>query len=358
MVYNFGAGPAMLPQAVMQRARDEFLDWNGTGMSVMEISHRSPAFMDLAENAEAGLRELYALPNDYRVLFLAGGASAQFAMVPMNLLEEKNTADYLLTGHWSVKAMKEAQRFCDVHVAVSSAANGFTSIPDPASWELSSDSAYVFLTLNETIEGVEFQSIPECGAVPLVADLTSTILSRPLDINRFGLVFAGAQKNIAPAGMTIVIIREDLIGHAKPSCPSLYDYAVHVKEHCMFNTPPTFNWYMAGLMFEWIKDEGGLAMMAERNQRKADKLYEFIDASGFYSNPVDPDYRSWMNVPFILADDSLDAQFLNEAEQVGLFALKGHRSVGGMRASLYNGMPEQGIDALISFMQDFERQFG
>jgi len=357
-VFNFSAGPAMLPLEVLEQAREEMTDWRGTGMSVMEMSHRGKAFMSIAQQAEADLRELMQVPDDYRVLFLQGGASSQFAMVPLNLLRGKARADYINTGSWSKKAIAEAQRFCQVNVAASSEATRFTRVPPQSEWQLDPGAAYVHYTPNETIGGVEFHWIPETGEVPLVADMSSTIMSRPVDVSRFGVIYAGAQKNIGPAGLTVVIVREDLIGRVADGAPVMFDYKIHADSGSMYNTPPTYAWYLAGLVFQWIKRQGGLAAMAERNRRKADKLYAAIDGSGFYSNPVEPQSRSWMNVPFTLADPDLDATFLEEAEAAGLTTLKGHRSVGGMRASIYNAMPEEGVDALIAFMADFEQRHG
>ncbi len=357
-VFNFSAGPAVLPEAVLQRAREEMLDWQGTGMSVMEMSHRGKAFMSIAAKAEADLRELMAIPADYSVLFLQGGASSQFAMVPINLLRGKKSADYINTGAWSKKAIAEAKRYGQVNVAATAEANNFTSVPAQSGWKLDSNAAYVHYTPNETIGGVEFPFLPDTGSVPLVADMSSSILSRPIDVSKFGLIYAGAQKNIGPAGLTVVIIRKDLIGQPIDGMPVMFDYAIHDKEGSMYNTPPTYGWYLAGLVFEWLKEIGGLKGMAAINKRKADKLYAAIDGSDFYANPVDPTCRSWMNVPFTLANPELDKTFLAEAEKVGLTTLKGHRSVGGMRASIYNAMPEAGIDTLVSFMADFEKRNG
>jgi phosphoserine aminotransferase len=357
-VFNFSAGPAMLPAEVLQQAREEMLDWRGSGMSVMEMSHRGKEFMSIAEQAEADLRALLGVPDTYKVLFLQGGASSQFAMVPMNLLRGKNEADYVNTGSWSKKAIAEARRFCKVTLAASSEDTKFTTAPAQDDLNLSPDAAYVHYTPNETIGGVEFSYIPETGDVPLVADMSSTILSRPLDVTRYGLMYAGAQKNIGPAGLTLVIVREDLIGEPIAGTPTMFDYKVQADNDSMYNTPPTYSWYLAGLVFQWLKDKGGLAGMAEINKRKADKLYAAIDASAFYANPVDPSCRSWMNVPFTLANPELDSTFLVEAKEVGLTTLKGHRSVGGMRASIYNAMPEAGVDALVAFMADFERRNG
>lgn len=357
LVYNFGAGPAMLPREIMQLARAEFLDWHGTGMSLMEMSHRSDEFMSIAKQAEADFREILDIPDNYKVLFLQGGASSQFAMVPLNLLADKNTADYFHTGIWSGKAVKEAERFCKVNV-IAEEDGQVMSIPEQKSWSLNPDAAYVYYTDNETISGVEFPSIPEVGDVPLVADMTSNLLSRPLNVSRYGVIFAGAQKNIGPSGLVIVIVREDLIGHAPKHIPSMYDYAVQAKNDSMINTPPTFSWYMSGLVLKWVKQQGGLKAMEKLSHIRSGKLYQAIDESDFYHNPVDPRYRSNMNVTFTLFDDSLDEKFVSEAKDHGLVALKGHRSVGGMRASMYNAMPEEGVDALIAFMQEFERSNG
>ncbi|HKK14664.1 MAG TPA: 3-phosphoserine/phosphohydroxythreonine transaminase, partial [Gammaproteobacteria bacterium] len=315
-------------------------------------------FMSIAEKAEADLRELMGIPSNYKVLFLQGGASSQFAMVPMNLLRGKKKADYINTGSWSKKAIAEAKRFCTVNVAASSEQSGFTTVPPQSDWQLDPSAAYVHCTPNETIGGVEFPFVPDTGDVPLVADMSSTILSRPVDVSRFGVIYAGAQKNIGPAGLTVVIVREDLIGEPLAGTPAMFDYKTHADSGSMYNTPPTFAWYLAGLVFQWIKRRGGLEGMAELNQRKAGKLYGAIDGSDFYANPVDPACRSWMNVPFTLANPDLDATFLSEAKEAGLVTLKGHRSVGGMRASIYNAMPEAGVDALVAFMADFQKRHG
>lgn len=356
-VFNFSAGPAALPVEVLERARDELLDYRGSGMSVMEMSHRSKEFIDIAERAEADFRELLAVPDDYAVLFLQGGATTQFAMVPMNLLGDRTRADYVNTGSWSTKAIKEAKRFCEVNVAASAEADNFTHVPDPATWSLSKDAAYLHVCSNETIGGVQFHEFPE-APVPLVADMSSDILSRPVDVSRFALIYAGAQKNIGPAGLTVVVVRKDLLGNARPGTPSMLDYAVHAEADSMSNTPPTYAWYLAGLVFEWLKAEGGVAAIAARNQRKAAKLYDAIEASNFYASPVARHDRSLMNVPFTLADAALDKAFLAGAEERGLTNLKGHRSVGGMRASLYNAVPEAAVDALVDYMQAFEHEHG
>ena len=358
-VFNFAAGPAALPAAVLEQARDELPDWRGSGMSVMEISHRSKAFMAVAEEAEALLRELLGVPANYRVLFLQGGATGQFAAIPLNLARADSTVDYLDTGAWSKKAIGEARRLtARVNVAADEAASGYTTVPEPASLELTPDAAYVHYTPNETIGGVEFPYVPATGAVPLVADMSSTILSRPIEVAKFGLIYAGAQKNIGPAGLTVVIVRADLIGKARPGIPSVWDYQAMADEGSMLNTPPTFAWYFAGLVFRWLKAQGGLAAIGARNRAKAQLLYAAIDASGFYSNPVAVPCRSWMNVPFTLSDPGLDETFLSQAQAAGLTNLAGHRSVGGMRASLYNAMPTQGVGALIGFMQEFQRRHG
>ncbi len=357
-VYNFSAGPAVLPAAVLDQAREELLDWHGSGMSVMEMSHRGKEFMQIAAEAEADLRELMKIPADYKVLFLQGGASSQFAMVPINLLRGKTAADYIWTGAWGKKAIAEGKRYARVNVAASSEADGFNSIPERSGWRLDPDAAYVHYTPNETIGGVEFHWIPDVGDVPLVADMSSTILSRPVDVSRFGVIYAGAQKNIGPAGLTVVILREDLIGRPLEGQPAMFDYATHANNDSMYNTPPTYAWYLAGLVFKWLKEKGGLEAISLINHRKARSLYECIDGSGFYRNPVDVNNRSWMNIPFTLADPGLDGTFLDEAGQAGLVSLKGHRSVGGMRASIYNAMPEEGVQALVDFMQDFERRRG
>ncbi len=356
--YNFSAGPAMLPTAVIERAQAEMPDWHGSGMSVMEMSHRGKEYMSIAEKAEADLREVMAIPDNYKVLFLQGGASSQFAMVPLNLLGDRKSADYINTGMWSKKAIAEAGRYGEVHLAADTSESGFTTVPTQAELKLNPDAAYVHYTPNETIGGVEFDYIPETGDVPLVADMSSTILSRPIDVSKFGLIYAGAQKNIGPAGLCIVIVREDLLGKARDFTPTMFNYEIHAKAGSMYNTPPTYAWYMAGLVFEWIRDNGGLTAMAEVNRRKAEKLYAVIDESSFYANPVAKNARSWMNVPFTLADPELDGLFLAKAAERGLITLKGHRSVGGMRASIYNAMPEEGVDALCAFMKEFEREHG
>jgi phosphoserine aminotransferase len=356
-VYNFSAGPAALPLPVLERARDELVEWRG-GASVMEVSHRSSAFVAVAERAESDLRELLSIPADYRVLFMQGGATAQFAAVPMNLAQPGAAADYVHTGHWSERAVKEARRFVSVELAADESASGYATVPDPGALRLTPGAAYVHYTPNETIGGVEFPYVPDPGGAPLVADMSSTILSRPIDVSRFGLIYAGAQKNIGPSGITVVIVRADLLGRARPGLPSVLDYKAVAEAGSMLNTPPTFAWYFAGLVFQWLKAEGGLAEMSKRNRAKAEMLYAAIDGSGFYSNPVAKNCRSWMNVPFRLARPELDKAFLAEAEAAGLAHLAGHRAVGGMRASLYNAMPLEGVAALVAFMREFERRHG
>ena len=356
--YNFSAGPAMLPQEVLEQAQAAMLDWNGSGMSVMEMSHRGKEYMSIAAEAEADLREIMAIPDNYKVLFLQGGASSQFAAIPLNLLRGKDSADYVNTGAWSKKAIAEANRYCSVNVVSSTEDTKFTTVRPYESWDTNPDAAYLHYTPNETIAGVEFPFIPETGDIPLVADMSSNILSRPMDVSKFGMIYAGAQKNIGPAGLTIVIVREDLVGHAMDVCPAMLNYDIHGKNDSMYNTPPTYAWYLAGLVFKWIKERGGLEGIGEINKRKADKLYAAIDNSGFYKNPVDKECRSLMNVPFTLANSELDGEFLEQASARGLITLKGHRSVGGMRASIYNAMPEDGIDKLIEMMSDFEKRYG
>ncbi|HEY7642393.1 MAG TPA: 3-phosphoserine/phosphohydroxythreonine transaminase [Steroidobacteraceae bacterium] len=356
-VFNFSPGPAVLPEEVLEQAREELLDWHGTGMSVMEMSHRGKAFISIAAAAEADLRELLAVPKNYKVLFLQGGATAQFAGVPLNLTTPESVVDYVNTGSWSKKAIGEAKHYARVNVAAD-AGEPYVAIPPVASWKRSPDAAYLHYTPNETIGGVEYHFVPEAGGVPLVADMSSTILSRPIDVAKFGLIYAGAQKNIGPAGLTLVIVREDLLGRARPLTPAFMDFAAMAKEGSMLNTPPTFAWYMAGLVFQWLKRQGGLKAMGERNRAKAEKLYAAIDGSSFYRNPVAKDARSWMNVPFTLANPELDKTFTAEAKQAGLVTLEGHRSVGGMRASLYNAMSMAGVNALVGFMQEFARKHG
>jgi phosphoserine aminotransferase len=348
----------MLPEPVLEQAQSELLDWKGSGMSVMEVSHRGADFVELAAQSEATLRELLGVSDDYYVLFLAGGATLQFASVPLNLAPPGSTVDYVLTGSWGQKAVSEAARYAEVNIAADASAGHFTDIPDPASWRVSDSAAYLHYTPNETIVGVEFNFVPEVSDAPLVVDMSSNILSRPIGVDRFGVIYAGAQKNVGAAGIALLIVRKDLTGNARKETPGVIDYKTMGDKDSMWNTPPTFSWYIAALVFEWIRQEGGLEVLGERNQRKADKLYAAIDGSGFYNNPVRPDCRSRMNVPFTLADDSLNQTFLDLAGDAGLKNLKGHRLVGGMRASIYNAMPEAGIDALVAFMEEFERKHG
>jgi len=357
-VYNFSPGPSAVPEVVLDRARDELYDWQGLGMSVMEISHRGKEFEALVERTEALLRELMRIPSNYRVLFLPGGATMQFAAVPLNLTASGALVDYVVTGHWGKKAVTEAERYCTVNVAADSAATKYTSIPPRESWQLRPDAAYVHYTPNETIGGVEFHAVPDTGDIPLVADMSSTIMSRPVDVSRFGVIYAGAQKNLGISGVTVVIVRDDLLGRARRETPTVVDYRAQAADKSLLNTPATFVWYVLSLTLEWVQGQGGVAAMGERNAAKAKRLYAAIDGSSLYSNPIDPPARSWMNVPFILADASLDKAFLAEAARAGLANLKGHRSVGGMRASIYNAMPESGVAALVDFMADFERRNG
>jgi len=356
--FNFAAGPATLPVEVLEQVREELTDWQHSGASVMEVSHRGKAFVAVAREAEAALRRLLAVPAHYRVLFMQGGATGQFAAIPMNLARSDSTVDYVNTGAWSKKALGEAQRYAArVNVAADEAASRYTTVPEPAALRLSPGAAYLHYTANETIGGVEFPYVP-ASAAPLVADMSSTLLSRPIDVARFGLIYAGALKNLGPAGLKVVIVREDLTGHARPGTPSVWDYRAVAEEGSLLNTPPTFAWYVAGLVLRWLEAQGGLGAMGERNRAKAQRLYSVIDASGFYANPVAVNCRSWMNVPFTLADAQLEAPFLAEARAAGLINLEGHRSVGGMRASLYNAMPPEGVEALVAFMHDFERRHG
>ncbi|WOD10136.1 3-phosphoserine/phosphohydroxythreonine transaminase [Pseudomonas sp. NyZ704] len=357
-LFNFCAGPAALPEAVLKQAQAELLDWQGKGLSVMEMSHRSEEFTQVAETAEQDLRDLLGVPDNYKVLFLQGGASQQFAQIPLNFMAEGGSADYIDTGIWSAKAIEEAQRFGHVNVAASAKAYDYFAIPGQNEWQLSDDAAYVHYTPNETIGGLEYGWIPEVGDKPLIADVSSTILSRPLEVSKFGMLYAGAQKNIGPSGLVVVIVREDLLGNARASCPTMLDYSVAAKNGSMYNTPPTFGWYLAGLIFKWVKEQGGLEAMERLNQTKQRTLYKAIDSSELYSNPINPVDRSWMNIPFRLADDRLDKPFLAGAEERGLLNLKGHRSVGGMRASIYNAVGQDAVDALVAYMAEFERQRG
>lgn len=356
--YNFCAGPAALPEAVLRQAQADLLDWQGRGLSVMEMSHRGEDFTAISSQAEADLRELLVIPNNYRVLFLQGGASLQFAQLAMNLMPEGGKADYIDTGIWSRKAIEQAQHYGAVNVAASAKQYDYFAIPGQNEWQLSKDAAYVHYTPNETIGGLEFDWIPEVGDVPLVADASSDILSRPLDVSRFGLIYAGAQKNIGPSGLVVVIVREDLLGRARAACPTLLDYKVEADSGSMYNTPATFSWYLSGLVFKWLKEQGGLPAMERLNRQKKDLLYGFIDGSDFYSNPIARNDRSWMNVPFRLADERLDKAFLKGAEERGLLYLQGHRSVGGMRASIYNAVTLEAVEALVTYLAEFEKEHG
>ncbi len=357
-IFNFSAGPAALPQAVLEQARDELVNWRGSGMSVMEMSHRGKEYMSIQAEAEADLRELMGIPANYKVLFLQGGASSQFAMVPMNLLRGKTSADYLNTGEWSKKAIKEAKKFANVNVVASSEDKNFTYAPAQSAWKLDPNAAYVHYTPNETIGGVEIFWTPDTGSVPLVADMSSNILSRPVDVSKFGLIYAGAQKNIGPAGLTLVIVRDDLIGETLKGTPTMFDYKIAADNDSMYNTPPTYAIYIAGLVFKWLRAKGGLAAMEKENIAKAALLYDFLDASAFFISPVAAENRSRMNVPFTLKDAALDEEFLKAAKARGMIQLKGHRSVGGMRASIYNAMPIEGVKTLVELMREFERQHG
>ena len=357
-VFNFSAGPAVLPQQVLEKARDEMLDWHGSGMSVMEMSHRGKEFISIHAQAEAALRELLAIPQNYKVLFLQGGAIAENAIVPMNLLRGRNVADYVNTGEWSKKSIKEARKYCSVNVAASSEDRNFSYVPPRETWRLSKDAGYVHICSNETIGGVEYHWVPDTGEIPLVADMSSHILSRPVDVSRYGLIYAGAQKNIGPAGLTIVIVRDDLIGQASPITPSAFDYKQQADSDSMFNTPPTYAVYIAGLVFDWLKQQGGLSEVERRNIAKAALLYDYVDQSSFFVSPIAKRDRSRMNVPFKLRDESLDEMFLKGAQQRGMLQLKGHRSVGGMRASIYNAMPIEGVQALVGYLREFEKNHG
>ncbi len=357
-IFNFAAGPAVLPEPVLEQASREMLDWHGCGTSVMEMSHRGKEFIGIAAAAEADLRELLGVPANYKVLFLQGGATLQFAAIPMNLLRGKSSADYVNTGEWSKKAIKEAKRYCSVNIAASSEDKKFTYAPAQAAWKLDRNAAYVHVCTNETIGGVEFHWIPDTGDVPLVADMSSHILSRPVEVAKYGLIYAGAQKNIGPAGLTIVIVRDDLLGQALPITPSVLEYKAQSEADSMLNTPPTYGVYIAGLVFKWLKGLGGLKKMAELNSAKAQVLYEFLDQTEFYYSPVEKGDRSLMNVPFRLRNESLNDDFLKQAKERGMVELKGHRSVGGMRASIYNAMPIDGVKALVGFMREFQTRHG
>lgn len=357
--YNFCAGPAMLPTDVMRQAQIELMDWQQHGCSVMEISHRSPSFMAVAEKAEQDLRDLLHIPANYKVLFMHGGGRGQFSAVPLNLLSRKGQADYVVSGSWSQAAAEEAQKFGHVHTLDirHKQDDGLRTIITPTEWVLSGNADYVHCCPNETVDGIEFVDLPHTNR-PIVADVSSTILSRPIQVSDYGVIYAGAQKNIGPSGLTLVIVRDDLLTSATRSIPCIQDYSLTAKNDSMFNTPPTFAWYLAGLVFDWLKRQGGVEAMAKKNKAKADLLYGYLDQSDFYRNDVAVEFRSWMNVPFLLADDALNDIFVQQSEASGLLALKGHRSVGGMRASIYNAMPIEGVQALVAFMQQFERSHG
>jgi len=356
-IFNFCAGPATLPLPVLEKARDEMLDYQGLGMSVMEISHRSAAFDELANKTDASLRRLLSISDDYAILFLAGGATAQFAQVPINLASPERPGAYIVDGSWSKKAFGTAKRLGLARLAASSQADGFKSIPPKATWDLEGDPAYLHYVSNETISGVQFRQPPETD-LPLVSDMSSDILSRPVDVNKFGVIYAGAQKNIGQAGLAVVIVRKDLLRDLPPGVPDLQSWKIEYQQGSRLNTPPTYAWYIAGLVFDWIEANGGVEHMAQLNREKAETFYTFLDQSSFYLNDIPPQFRSHMNIPFKIVDESLHGRFIAEAEQAGLSSLKGHRSVGGMRASIYNAMPIEGVRALIGFMQDFERQAG
>ncbi|MGY1529754.1 3-phosphoserine/phosphohydroxythreonine transaminase [Luteimonas sp. A649] len=364
--YNFSPGPSTLPESVLRQARETMLEYGDAGASIVEISHRGPEFIDIAARAEADLRSLLSIPDDYAVLFLPGGATTQQALLPLNFAAHGQRADYVLTGHWGQVATKQARPYVDLHIAASSEAGGYRSIPPASEWRLSADAAYVHVTASETIHGVEFRPdapgghpFPDTGYVPLFADFSSSIASEPIDVSRFGAIYAGAQKNLGPVGIGVVIVRRDLLERAGQPRADIFDYRRQLAADSMLNTPPTWNWYVAGLTFRWMLDEGGVEVFARRNAAKAKALYAAIDASGgFYRNNIDPAVRSRMNVPFLLSEQALDAAFLAEAHDAGLIGLKGHRVVGGMRASIYNAMPVEGVEALVAFMQDFQRRHG
>jgi phosphoserine aminotransferase len=357
--YNFSAGPATLPESVLQQAQAEMLEWHGAGASIVELSHRGPEFLQVAQEAEADLRTLMSIPDDYAVLFLQGGATGQQALIPLNIANPGQKADYILTGHWGKTAIKQARPYVDVNIAASSEAGGYRDVPARGDWQLSSDAAYVHITANETIHGVEFRDVPEVGDTPLVADFSSSIVSEPLDVSKFGVIYAGAQKNLGPVGVSVLIIRRDLLERAGQPRADIFTYASHVAKESMLNTPPTWNWYLAGLVFKWMLAQGGVEHFAKLNARKSALLYDVIDNSGgFYRNEVAPGARSRMNIPFFLKDEALDKPFLSEAKAAGLISLKGHRALGGMRASIYNAMPEEGVQALAGFMRDFQQRNG
>jgi phosphoserine aminotransferase len=360
-VYNFSPGPAAIAQEVLQQAKDEMTDWRGSGLSVMEMSHRGREFTEILATAKADLRELMAIPDNYKILFMQGGAIAENAIVPLNLIGRKPqpaTIDFINTGHWSVKSIEEAHKYANVNIAASSEAANFTYVPARDTWNLTPDAAYVHICTNETIGGVEFDYTPDVGDVPLVADMSSNILSRDIDVSKYAVIYAGAQKNIGPAGVTIVIVRDDILGHASPICPSAFDWKMVAEHDSMFNTPPTFPIYIAGLTFQWMKRQGGVAAMEKVNVAKAKLMYDYLDTTDFYVNSVPAANRSRMNVPFFLKNESLNEKFIAEADANNLVQLKGHSSVGGMRASIYNAMPIEGVQALVAFMKEFEKKNG
>lgn len=357
-IFNFSAGPAVLPEPVLRRAAEEMLDWHGSGMSVMEMSHRGKEFISIATKAESDLRTLLAIPANYKVLFLQGGALAMNALIPMNLLGSKTSADYVNTGEWSKKSIKEARKYCTVNVVASAEDRHFTYVPPQSTWKRDGNAAYLHVCTNETIGGVEYHWVPDSGDVPLVADMSSHILSRVIDVSKYGVIYGGAQKNIGPAGLTFVIVREDLLGRALPITPSVFNWKEQAENDSMLNTPATYGIYIAGLVFEWLLEQGGVAKMEQQNIAKAALLYDYLDATSFYFSPVDRQDRSRMNVPFWLADETLDDAFLKGAQEHGMLQLKGHRSVGGMRASIYNAMPLEGVHALVHYMKEFERSRG
>lgn len=360
-VYNFSPGPAAIPKEVLQQAKDEMTDWRGSDLSVMEMSHRGKEFTEILATAKSDLCELMAIPDNYKILFMQGGAIAENAIVPLNLIGRKPqpaTIDFINTGHWSVKSIEEAHKYAKVNIAASSEASNFTYVPARDTWNLTPDAAYVHICTNETIGGVEFDYTPDLGDVPLVADMSSNILSREIDVSKFAVLYAGAQKNIGPAGVTIVVVREDMLGHASPICPSAFDWKLVAEHDSMFNTPPTFPIYIAGLTFQWMKRQGGVAALEKVNIAKAKLIYDYLNSTEFYINNVPTENRSRMNVPFFLKDESLNEKFLAEADKNDLVQLKGHSSVGGMRASIYNAMPIEGVQALVAFMKEFERTNG
>ncbi|GAA0706890.1 3-phosphoserine/phosphohydroxythreonine transaminase [Dokdonella soli] len=356
--YNFSAGPAALPEEVLRQAQAELLEWQGARASVMEISHRGKDFIALAEEAERDLRELLAVPANYKVLFLQGGATQHFAQIPLNFARRDQSVDYVLTGDWSEKAAKEAKPLAQVRIAATSSATNYDRITPRGEWSLDPNAAYVHVTPNETIRGVEFHEVPDVGNVPLIGDVSSTILSRPLDVSKYALLYAGAQKNIGPSGLVVMIVRDDLLERCPKDIPKIFNYAEHAAQGSMLNTPNTWGWYLAGLVFKWVKRQGGVAAMEARNRAKAELLYGYIDDSGYYRNPVEKSARSWMNAPFTLPREELDSVFLKESEAAGLLALKGHRAVGGMRASIYNAISIEGVQALVDFMRDFAKRNG